>query len=56
MTNQRIIAASLLFGLWSALVFAHLAPVSDLVEAIKFGLAGLGVYHVTTSLQAVQKP
>ncbi|MHB8914433.1 MAG: hypothetical protein ACYC4K_01320 [Thiobacillus sp.] len=55
MNNQKIISASLLFGLWAALVFVGIAPVSDLIEAIKLTLAGLGVYHGITTLQEVQK-
>lgn len=51
MTNQKFIAAILLFGLWTALVFAGIAPAADLVGAIKYALAGLGLYHAVTTVQ-----
>ena len=52
MSNQKIIWAALLFGLWTALVFAGITPAADLVDAIKITLASLGVYHGITNLQS----
>ena len=51
MSNQKIISAGVLFGLWTALVFTGLTPAADLVDAIKLSLAGLGIYHGVTTLQ-----
>ena len=43
--TQRIISAAILFAIWTGLAIAGLAPVSDLVEAIKLSLMSLGIYH-----------
>lgn len=50
----KFAGAVLLFGLWTALVVTgHQDP--DLIDAIKYGLAALGLYHAVSNLQGPQQ-
>ena len=46
-TNQKFLAAVLLFGAWGALVVLHLVPVDQFVTAIRDALISLGVFSAT---------
>lgn len=43
-TNQKFLAAVLLFAAWGALVFLQLVPVDQFVTAIRDALISLGVF------------
>lgn len=45
----KLLAATLLFALWGALVFTHQADPKELVMGIAAALTGLGVFHATTN-------
>lgn len=46
-TNQKIICAVLLFGVWIGFAVSGQAPVSELVSAIRDALVALGVFTAT---------
>jgi hypothetical protein len=49
-TYMKFSAAALLFLLWTALVCTNHAD-PGLIDAIKFALGSLGLYHAATNLQ-----
>ena len=46
-TNQKFLAAVLLFGAWGALVFLQLVPVEQFITAVRDALISLGVFSAT---------
>ncbi|KWO62541.1 hypothetical protein [Burkholderia territorii] len=50
--RMKFVAAMLLFGLWTALVFFKGVDPRDLIFAIVGALTGLGVYHTATNRSA----
>lgn len=56
MTNTylKFLAAVLLFLLWTVLVWTnHANP--DLIDAIKYALGSIGLYHTITNLQGTSQ-
>lgn len=54
-TYLNYIAGACLLGLWTGLVVSG-HPDQGLIEAIKYALGGLGVFHGITNFQATQPP
>jgi hypothetical protein len=54
-TYLNYIAGACLLGLWAALVISG-HPDQGLIEAIKYALGGLGVFHGITNFQATTPP
>lgn len=50
--RMKFLAAVLLFGLWTALVFLKGIDPQELIFAIGSALVGLGVYHTATNRSA----
>lgn len=54
-TYLNYIAGACLLGLWTGLVVSN-HPDPGLIEAIKYALGGLGVFHGITNFQATVPP
>lgn len=54
-TYLNYLAGACLFGLWAALVVSN-HPDPGLIEAIKYALGGLGIFHGITNFQSTQPP
>jgi hypothetical protein len=54
-TYLKFGAGALLFGLWTLLVWSGHAD-AGLIDAIKYALGTLGLYHAVSSLQAAIPP
>jgi hypothetical protein len=50
----KFAGAALLFGLWTALVMTGHQD-ADLIDAIKYALGALGLYHAVSNLQGPQQ-